>query len=258
MLSIQKYRPKILHQYIESFNIYEFANDETVSLYPKGVFEIVFQSNDSFEHNTSYSTGWENRPKNFVGGLHNKSYTVKPSGEKNSCLVVEFKPYTAKYFIPCKLHHFQNNVVDVSEIWGADVRRLYQKIANEKADHHKAKLLEGFFLEKFNDQKLSIIDHSIHLILASKGFVEVNELAINAALSSAQFRKRFKEEIGISPCQYCKIVRINSTLDLLQKNHKTSLTELTYQLGYFDQAHFIKDFKSVTGASPKYFRKGNG
>ena len=255
LLRIQKFKPKILHQYIESFNIYHFDENEVIQLFPKGVFEIVFQSDARFQHNTSYSSGWETRPENFIGGLHNKSYNVKPNGSKNFCIVVEFKPNTAKYFIPYKLHNFQNNVIDIFEIWKKSAAELTQKIKTEKTDQHKIKLIESFFVDKFIVQKTSKIDHALGLILSSNGFVEVNELARKVGLSSSQFRKRFKEEIGISPSQYCKIIRIKTTLSIFEEDYKKSLTELTYDLGYFDQAHFIKDFKSVTGSTPKSFRK---
>ncbi len=254
-LNIQKYSPRVLHQYIESFSVYRFEGGADIQLFPKGVFEIVFQSNDDFQHKTAYSSGWETRPKSFVGGLHNKSYHVKPNGNKNFCIVVEFKPNTAKYFIPDKLYNFQNSIIDLFEIWGKDAIQLSRKINKENIGHNKIELIESFFLNKFITHKTSVIDNAICAIIASKGFVEVNELALNVVLSTSQFRKRFKEEIGISPSQYCKIVRIKTALAIFEKNYKKSLTELTYLLGYFDQAHFIKDFKSVTGASPKNFKK---
>ncbi len=252
-LNIQKHRPKVLHHYIESFNIYRFNDDRDIQLFPKGVFELVFQSHDDFQHNTAYSAGWKMRPQNFIGGLHNKSYHVKPNGKKNICVVVEFKPNTAKYFIPYKLDNFQNAVIDIFEIWGTDAINLSQKIAKEKSDQNKVNLLESFLIDRFISQKTSVIDHALFSILNSRGFIEINTLANDATLSAAQFRKRFKEEIGISPSQYCKIIRINTTLSIFENNFQNSLTELTYQLGYFDQAHFIKDFKSVIGTSPKHF-----
>ena len=254
-LNIQTYAPRVLNQYLEGFKIYHFGETSDIQLFPIGVFEIVFQSSDDFLHNTSYSSGWETRPKNFVGGLHNKSYQVKSNGKKNFCIVVEFKPNTAKYFIPHKLQDFQNNVVDVFDIWGNDAIDLSQKINEEKDDFRKINLIEAFLLDKFVAQKGSVIDHALASILDSKGFVEINKLAKNVALSTAQFRKRFREEIGISPSQYCKIIRIKTTLDIFEQNYQRPLTELTYMLGYFDQSHFIKDFKSITGFSPKRFKK---
>ncbi len=253
--TIQRYSPKVLHQYIESFNVYRFDGRGDIQLFPKGVFEIVFQSNDHFQHNTSYSLGWETRPKHFIGGLHNKSYQVKPNGNKNFCITVEFKANTARYFIPYKLHDFQNQVIDIFEIWGNAAQELSQKIAEEKLDHQKIALIESFLLDHFMPKKESIIDQALQIIIAAKGFMEISELANISSLSPAQFRKRFKEEIGISPSQYSKIIRIKSTLAILKADYQKSLTDLTYLLGYFDQAHFIKDFKSVTGISPKHLRK---
>ncbi len=257
MLNIREYPPNLLSKYVANYSIYRFGENIDTQLYPKGIFEIVFQSNTNFQHNTSYSLGWQSRPKNFIGGLHNKSYTVRTNGKNNFCIAVAFKPNTAKYFIPYKLHSFQNNIVDILDIWGNGAMELSHKITTEKENINKISLIEDFLLQKLIQQNTSIIDNAIMIILASKGFVEVGELAKKIGLSNAQFRKRFKEEVGISPSQYCKIVRINTTLKLFDEGYKKSLIELTYQLGYFDQSHFIKDFKSVTGCSPKSFKKLN-
>ena len=255
MLNIQEYPPNLLRNYVAKYSLYRFGENIDTQLYPKGIFEIVFQSNTNFQHDTSYSAGWQNRPKNFIGGLHNKSYTVRANRNNNFCIAVEFKPNTAKYFIPYKLHNFQNNIVDILDIWGNGAIELSHKITAEKENTIKISLIEDFLLRRIIQQKTSIIDNAITIILTTKGFVEVSQLAKIIGLSKAQFRKRFKEEIGISPSQYCKIVRINTSLTLLEKGYKKSLIDLSYQLGYFDQSHFIKNFKSVTGCSPKSFKK---
>jgi len=252
-LNINTYFPKVLHSYIEAFKVYHFEEEGEVHLYPKGVFEIVFQSQHSFQHNTDYSSGWELRPRNFIGGLHNKSYYVNPGRSQNYCIVVEFKPNTAKYFIPEKLHVFQNAVIDIFDIWGKSARKLAQKIDAEKFDNHKIEHIEDFLIHKLSRTNESIIDLAIGSLINYKGFIEVTAMAHHAGLSSSQFRKRFKEEVGISPSQYCKIVRVNSSLSIMQKNNHRSLTQITYELGYFDQSHFIKDFKSIMGRSPTAF-----
>ena len=77
MLNIREYPPNLLSKYVANYSIYRFGENIDTQLYPKGIFEIVFQSNTNFQHNTSYSLGWQSRPKNFIGGLHNKSYTVR-------------------------------------------------------------------------------------------------------------------------------------------------------------------------------------
>jgi AraC-like DNA-binding protein len=253
-LNFQKHSPTLLKQYIAAFYIYHFDANSDVQLFPKGVFEIVFQSDIRFQHNTAYSSGWQTRPQNFIGGLHNKSYHVRSYQENSYCIVVEFKPDTAKYFIPHNLRDFQNNVVDISDVWGSEALTLTEKLNREAYDRNKVRFIEHFLLGKIIEHKQSKIDNALKLIFASQGFIDVSELAKSCNLSDAQFRKRFNNEVGISPSQYCKIIRINTTLAELKNQYQKPLIELSNQLGYFDQSHFIKDFKSVTGSSPKKFK----
>ena len=61
------------------------------------------------------------------------------------------------------------------------------------------------------------------------------------------------EDIGISPKQYLKIIRFQSAIFLKQKNNNLNMTELSYESGYLDQSHFINDFKSLSGLTPKQY-----
>jgi len=252
-LTISSYPAKILHQYIQAFKVYHFIDKNDVFLVPKGVFEIVFQSQHSFQHNTNYSSGWKLRPRNFIGGLHNQSYHVNSGTGDNYCIVVEFKPNSAKYFIPEKLDLFQNAVIDINEIWGATAQLLSQNIDREVSDRRKVEHIESFLLGKFKIPKKSVIDASVQELISSNGFTRINDLSDNASLSIAQFRKRFREEVGIAPSQYSKIVRIKTALDMIHKN-QYSLTDISYTMGFFDQSHFIKDFKYIIGLSPKKYQ----
>ena len=63
--------------------------------------------------------------------------------------------------------------------------------------------------------------------------------------------KKSQPKIGMSPSQYAKVIRINNAFKLKETSEKSTLTQIAYQLGYFDQSHFIKDFKSITNFTPK-------
>ncbi len=253
MLTVQKIQPKVLHKYIEAFKIYHFGEASDVRLLPKGVFEMVFQSEHSFQHNTNYSSGWKLRPRHFIGGLHNQSYTVNSGQKGNYCIVVEFKPNTAKYFIPEKLNLFQNTLVDISDIWGKSARTLSNKVDRESKEEWKVEQIENFLFQRFMRNKHTVIDKALNEIIDSNGFVSIDALSKNAWLSMAQFRKRFNEEVGMSPIRYSKIVRVNHAVQKL-KCMDRSMTDIAYAMGYFDQSHFIKDFKAIVGISPKRYQ----
>ncbi|MGZ5220708.1 MAG: helix-turn-helix domain-containing protein, partial [Chitinophagaceae bacterium] len=69
--------------------------------------------------------------------------------------------------------------------------------------------------------------------------------------------RKFVSAIGLSPKQLSRVVRLQATLKMLEQQNFGSLTSLAYENGYYDQAHFIKDFKEFTGTSPKFFFSEN-
>ncbi|MCF8368649.1 MAG: helix-turn-helix domain-containing protein [Bacteroidales bacterium] len=250
-----KYKPRQLSAYVENFMVYHFKGKKPVLLYPEGHFELIFQVYGNFSQNNINSTLWDARPVFFIGGLHNTSYAIKPEEGQSKLISVEFKPGSARFFIPEKLNLFKNRVVDLKDVFRSS------KIDNIEAilwtDNTKAQLemIETFLVKIFIQKTNSPIDIALSKIIQHSGFVSIDALARISCLSNSQFRKRFNEEVGMSPKEYSKIVRAKCIARILLNNPHTSLTELTYKLGYFDQAHFIKDFKSVVGTSPGQFQK---
>ena len=77
---------------------------------------------------------------------------------------------------------------------------------------------------------------------------------IASLLASSKFEKRFRAAVGASPRKFASIVRLKNVLQ--QYPTADSLTGLGYEAGFYDQAHFIKEFKAFTGDTPEdFFRK---
>ncbi|NNC45774.1 MAG: AraC family transcriptional regulator, partial [Winogradskyella sp.] len=86
----------------------------------------------------------------------------------------------------------------------------------------------------------------------------IKDLPSRLCISKRQLEREFKEKIGISPKHYLRITRINEVIRLLNEKQVFDLTSITYHCGYFDQSHFIKDFKRITGQKPTIFIKERG
>ncbi|MNY46150.1 HTH-type transcriptional activator Btr [compost metagenome] len=84
----------------------------------------------------------------------------------------------------------------------------------------------------------------------SGGLITVGKLSTEIGLSQRQLSRRFQENIGLSPKAYLRVSRFVQSLQHLKKYPLISLTEVAYQSGYYDQAHFIRDYKVYTGHSP--------
>jgi len=74
-------------------------------------------------------------------------------------------------------------------------------------------------------------------------------------ISQRQFERKFKEQIGITPKRYQRLMRIRKVMQTLEQYQSLDLTSVAYYCGYYDQAHFIKDFKQVTGKAPSVYRQ---
>lgn len=248
---INKFESNHFKKYVECIKIYDFNNDKPILLNPEGCFEMIFQLDNSFYNETSTTNGWEARPNNFLGGLHNKAYHIKSENKKAKLISIQFKQDCAKHFIPDKLTLFKNKIIGLNEVYHKSALEPIHDLRLDKNVCQNLKEIDSFLGNIFNERKTSPIDLGIQTILKNSGLVSISMVARKVGLSNAQFRKRFNEEIGMSPKEYYKIVRINKAIQRLAINPKIKLTELTYLLGYFDQSHFIKDFKSIMGLSPK-------
>ena len=86
------------------------------------------------------------------------------------------------------------------------------------------------------------------------GNIKLTELAKSNFISLRQLERRFKKYIGITLKEFSTIIRFNSTKHLIANNHKTSLLEIAFDMGYYDHAHLNTEFKRMAGENPSSFR----
>jgi AraC-like DNA-binding protein len=96
----------------------------------------------------------------------------------------------------------------------------------------------------------------ISSVIRSNGLAKIPELAAQSFLSTRQFERKFLAFSGFSPKLFSRIIRFHSALNEYGNKDK-SLTEIAYECGYYDQSHFIHDFKAFSGEHPKTYFSGN-
>ena len=108
--------------------------------------------------------------------------------------------------------------------------------------------LVSLLIDKPTDKLIKNITEEIH---KTNGLLKIEDIAQSANISKRQLERRFNEIIGVSPKKFSTIVRFQQAIQLFEKND--TLTALAYDSGYFDQAHFIKEFQTFTGLTPEQF-----
>lgn len=137
----------------------------------------------------------------------------------------------------------KNNVIEVEE-----------KLIIATTDKQRIKIVEQFLLSQLKDIETDkLIVEAVKLIYQSNGTIRIKELNEKLFISQSPFEKRFRKVVGTTAKKFASIVRFNTVLDNL--NDSKSLTEICYENNFFDQAHFIKDFKQFTGDTPENFKR---
>ena len=244
-----------LSEDIERIALYRFTDGDTIRFFPEGRIELLFQLQGEFLHRTRFDSDWVKRPGVFVGGLHDHAYHVKPLSSGGLCMGLLFRPGTASKYIPVALNTLKNQVRAAKDIWGSSGQILTSEMLKLRDFGSRLVHIERF-LRKYTRGSSEVIFREISREIEEEPCANlVQQQAQQACYSVAQFRKRFGEEIGIAPKVFAKIMRVAKARNLLRSEYSDSLTELGLRLGYFDQSHFVREFKSVTGISPRIFQR---
>lgn len=193
-------------------------------------------------------------PTVVVSGMR-KSYRRYHYGYNAGTILVSFTEVGAGMVFQHPLHELFDTFKAADSFFSAsEVSNLTEQLSEANSHEKQAAILNNFFLDKI---KVLVVDPLICFALEelrqNKGIYSIEKLAARTHLSIDTLEKRFRQTVGASPKQVCNIIRMKSLIAHAGKYG--SLTELAYEFGFYDQAHFIKQFRSFTGQSPKIFFK---
>ncbi|MEI7011780.1 helix-turn-helix domain-containing protein [Leptospira licerasiae] len=243
---------KNLQPYIRQFLIIESESGIQNKILPGSSLVISFRINGSISHKE------ENResilPSSGITGLRRFPRLIEYS-PKASTLLVIFREGGAASFIKEPIHTlFEMNLSLDHLISPKKVSETEEKLSKSKTNPERISIVENFLVSEWiGTKKNNLILDSITRIRKSKGTLKIRDLLKGMPISRDSYEKKFRELIGTSPKQFSNLVRMKNIID--SYSSKTNLTELAQEAGYFDQAHFIKDFKTFTNETPKQFFK---
>ncbi len=243
-----------LKQYVKCYYIYESATaaafEDTV--FPSGCMEIIFNLGTG-KWQIANRDVFVTNPSIELWGQITQPLAVKSIG-KNTMLGIRFYPHAAAYFLNDKVGLFNNQVVDFRELSGSPVQTLYSKLLETTAWNKRIKLVEDFLSHRlsFSERKLgkvAVVSNIMNELRGEDFFDNIENVASRYGITSRYLQKLFLQYTGLTPKLYSKINRFQNSLRLVTKKD-TSLTSIAYDCGYFDQSHFIREFKSFTGFTP--------
>ena len=227
--------------------------NEKQTIVPDGCMEMIFHYGDLYEQHTADGNRIV-QPRCFVIGQLTRPLQIKPTG-KTGIFSVRFHPNGFLSFTTIPVKELENTAISLHKIFGIAGEEISQNVLNAQNTLERIKLIEAFLLTKLTDSETvdRIVKQSVDTILMAGGQLSVQSLSKQTRVHRRQLERKFLSTIGLSPKQLSKTIRLQATLKMLLNKQFTSLTALAYENAYYDQAHFIKDFKELTGFTPKEF-----
>lgn len=250
-----------LRQYIKCYYIYESASeaafDDTV--YPSGCMEVIFNLGNGIWQTAGIASGRKAAfyalPRIELWGQITRPLLIRSIG-KNSMLGIRFFPHAAGCFINEKVDGFNDQVLDFGESSDPAEYSLHQLLLSTKTWSDRIRIVENYLLKTLSlslsqkrTNRIHVVGDVMKEMRRTDFFDNLDNVAARYGISSRYLQKLFLQYSGLTPKLYTKINRFQNSLRLVGQKD-ASLTSIAYDCGYFDQSHFIKDFKSFTGLTP--------
>ncbi|WP_010274240.1 helix-turn-helix transcriptional regulator [Paenibacillus senegalensis] len=150
--------------------------------------------------------------------------------------------------------------IPASEIFSNGLSQWTDMILDAGDDAAMARQAELALLERLpqKDAQAELTARIVEEAMNDRNLIKVEQLSERSGHSTRQLQRLFRKYVGVTPKWVIKRFRLQEAAERLEKDESAQWAELAVQLGYFDQAHFIKDFKSVLGQSPAAYRNKSG
>jgi AraC-like DNA-binding protein len=243
-----------LQQFIECFWQIDSVGNvkiETQKIIPDGYPETIFHYKDSYE--IKIHGDWERQPKMLLGGQLKKHFFLRNTGE-SGMIGIKWKPAALAHLFDLKMDSLTNDVIELPDAMHFLFSPLMGRNLN-LADEHPLELLDDFLSDQLKDDRgftEKLAHKASTLILNKEGLINIKELTNRLNCSERQLERVFKSAIGLSPKFYSRIIRMGKTFELMKEGNN-SWSDLVYESGFYDQPHFIKNFKEFTGEDPSAY-----
>jgi AraC-like DNA-binding protein len=247
-----------LNQFVEAFIYFEglqYAHKLDRFL-PNGDTEILISFHDTPQHIHDNHTLREIQACRHVwaSGLRTAPITI-PSGTGSAMMVIAFKKGQAAPFFPFPMNEIADRVMDADLVWGREFGNLREKLLATKAIHQRFKVVEEFLLCKFRS-RLAIdpcVAFAVREMTSHPATISIARMNAHIGYSQKHFTELFRRHVGVTPKAYLKIMRFQRVVQTITAAESIDWTRVALDCGFYDQAHFIHDFKRFAGFTPAQF-----
>lgn len=190
-----------------------------------------------------------------IGGIRRGKFATVLKG-KGGVFAVKFRPGGFYPFLGRPVVTLANKTITLRSIWGSAGIALEQAVREEGDLDRRITLIEKFLRGRRPKPNQNVIEATkvVEAIAADRKILKVEDVSRLTGLSPRTLQRLFARYIGTSPKWVIQRYRLHEAATQLEQGH-ASQSALAFELGYADQAHFVKDFKSMVGTSPAAYAR---
>jgi AraC-like DNA-binding protein len=173
---------------------------------------------------------------------------------------VKFRPGAFYPFLRSPVSRLTDKVIGLQDAFGVPGDSLEQAIFAQASQEQQIELVERFLCARLpeQDQAIEMINQIVDSIISDRAITKVDNLVRRFNLSKRTLQRLFSQYVGVSPKWVIKRYRLQEAADQLADGTAVDWPKMALDLGYFDQAHFIKDFKMLVGRTPGEYARSLG
>lgn len=247
-----------LNEFVEAFIYFEgIYHEHTVDRFlPNGDVEILIDFHDAPQYIYDNHTLKEIQACHHVwaSGLRTEPITI-PAGNGAAMMVISFKKGMAAPFFPFPMNEIADSVVDADLIWGTELADLRERLLATMDIAERFRLAEAFLLAKFRS-KLEInpcVEFAVREIAENADAVSIARMNQKIGYSHKHFVDMFRRQIGVTPKAFARIMRFQKAVRSIDADPQIDWRRAALDCGYYDQSHFIHDFKHFSGFTPERY-----
>jgi AraC-like DNA-binding protein len=199
---------------------------------------VVFEKNNSVIH-----------------GVQTTKFSRKLKGH-SLVFGIKFKPGAFRPFLKAPVSSLANRTIPVKRIFGKQIEVLEKILVSPCKDSEKVEAANEFFRARLPepDKTIALASQLVALIFDEPEIKTVNDLATRAGIGVRSIQRIFSEYVGVSPKWVIIRTRLLEVIEAFNSAKGLDWAQLAVDLGYFDQAHLINEFRSMVGLTPTQYR----
>jgi AraC-like DNA-binding protein len=223
---------------------------------PTGEMQIVI--NLAEDRSCIYDRDQPERCETFSGSLlsgAHSQYQVISTAAQAHVIGVAFHPGGAFPFLGMPAGELRDATVSLDALWGGVAVELRDRLLEAATPQARITVLEQVLLEQLarGFERHGAVGFALRQFLSAPHLTTIAAVTEQIGLSPKRFIQVFRDETGFTPKVFCRIQRFQQALDRMEGRKRVEWTKVALDCGYFDQAHFIHDFRGFSGINPSTY-----